>query len=374
MRNELLEEFAGFTEIDSVSFGERRMADLLKEKLRALGFETEEDDAGSHYGGNAGNVYGFLKGSLSGEPVLFSAHMDTVEPGIGKKAVFQEDGRITSDGTTVLGADDAAGLTEILGGIRRVLSSGKPHRDIEVLFPIAEEVYTKGTRVFDFPKIRSKEAYVLDLSGPVGSAAVQAPSLISFVLTIHGKAAHAGFEPEKGIHAIQIAADAIGSIQMGHVEEDTTVNVGEISGGTGTNIVPERCEVRGEIRSYVHEKALEQMNRMEEIFRTSAGRYGGEAEVTCRIGTYAYETSMGSTVVRRMRAVCKKLGFSFLPKESFGGSDNNVLAAHGIEGIVLACGMEQVHSVQEYTTVQALKETAELLTALACPETEEKIC
>lgn len=115
MRNELLEEFAGFTEIDSVSFGERRMADLLKEKLRALGFETEEDDAGSHYGGNAGNVYGFLKGSLSGEPVLFSAHMDTVEPGIGKKAVFQEDGRIRSDGTTVLGADDAAGLTEILG-------------------------------------------------------------------------------------------------------------------------------------------------------------------------------------------------------------------------------------------------------------------
>ena len=71
MRNELLEEFAGFTELDSVSFGERRMADLLKEKLKALGFETEEDDAGSHYGGNAGNVYGFLKGSLSGEPVLF---------------------------------------------------------------------------------------------------------------------------------------------------------------------------------------------------------------------------------------------------------------------------------------------------------------
>ena len=96
--------------------------------------------------------------------------------------------------------------------------------------------------------------------------------------------------------------------------------------------------------------------------------------MTCRIGTYAYETSMESTVVRRMWDVCKKLGFPFLPKESFGGSDNNVLAAHGIEGIVLACGMEQVHSVQEYTTVQALAETAELLTALACPEMEEKIC
>ena len=132
--------------------------------------------------------------------------------------------------------------------------------------------------------------------------------------------------------------------------------------------------MRGEIRSYIHEKALEQLNRIEEIFRASAGCYGGEAEVTCRIGTYAYETSMESTVVRRMWDVCEKLGFPFLPKESFGGSDNNVLAAHGIEGIVLACGMEQVHSVQEYTTVQALAETAELLTALACPEMEEKIC
>lgn len=215
---------------------------------------------------------------------------------------------------------------------------------------------------------------MLDASGCTGTFLYKAPTIVSFEVQIRGLASHAGFQPEKGIHAIQIAADAIGSIQMGHVEKDTTVNVGEISGGTGTNIVPERCEVRGEIRSYVHEKALEQLNRIEEIFRASAGRYGGEAEVTYRIGTYAYETSMESTVVRRMWDVCKKLGFPFLPKESFGGSDNNVLAAHGIEGIVLACGMEQVHSVQEYTTVQALAETAELLTALACPEMEEKIC
>lgn len=162
---------------------------------------------------------------------------------------------------------------------------------------------------------------------------------------------------------------------MGHVDVDTTVNVGEIAGGTGTNIVPERCCVKGEIRSYVHEKALGEMNRIEALFRESAGRYGGEAEVTYRIGTYAYETSMESAAAKRMKSVCTKLDFPFLPQESFGGSDNNVLAAHGIEGIVLACGMEQVHSVQEYTTVQALEETVRLLTALAaCPETEEKVC
>lgn len=317
MRNELLEEFAGFTEIDSVSFGERRMADLLKEKLRALGFETEEDDAGSHYGGNAGNVYGFLKGSLSGEPVLFSAHMDTVEPGIGKKAVFQEDGRITSDGTTVLGADDAAGLTEILGGIRRVLSSGKPHRDIEVLFPIAEEVYTKGTRVFDFSKIRSKEAYVLDLSGPVGSAAVQAPSLISFVLTIHGKAAHAGFEPEKGIHAVTAAALAIARLPQGHVEEDTTLNIGLIRGGTATNIVPESCIVEGEIRSYSHEKALSYMEAVRRVFREEAEKSGGSLEDEVSINLVAYHTGEEEASVKKFPPGGEKTG-------SFRGTDGDL--------------------------------------------------
>ena len=349
MRNELLEEFAGFTEIDSVSFGERRMADLLKENLRALGFETEEDDAGSHYGGNAGNVYGFLKGSLSGEPVLFSAHMDTVEPGIGKKAVFQEDGRITSDGTTVLGADDAAGLTEILGGIRRVLSSGKPHRDIEVLFPIAEEVYTKGTRVFDFSKICSKEAYVLDLSGPVGSAAVQAPSLISFVLTIHGKAAHA-------------------RLPQGHVEEDTTLNIGLIRGGTATNIVPESCIVEGEIRSYSHEKALSYMEAVRRVFREEAEKSGGSLEDEVSINLVAYHTGEEEASVKNFRRAAKKLGLSGELTETFGGSDCNTFAEHGIRGIVLSCGMYQPHSTREYTTVEDLEKGAALVEELILGE------
>lgn len=366
------ELFLYLTGIDNASLKEREMADAVEAVLDELEIPYTEDDTWKRTGGNAGNIFAKLEGE--GEPMLLCAHLDSVAPALGKKAVWKEDGTITSSGDTVLGADDLAGVAEILETLRRLKERNIPHRPIEVLFTYAEELYDVGSEFFDFSQIRSKEAYVLDASGCTGTFLYKAPTIVSFEVQIRGLASHAGFQPEKGIHAIQIAADAIGSIQMGHVEEDTTVNVGEISGGTGTNIVPERCEVRGEIRSYVHEKALEQMNRMEEIFRTSAGRYGGEAEVTCRIGTYAYETSMESTVVRRMRAVCKKLGFSFLPKESFGGSDNNVLAAHGIEGIVLACGMEQVHSVQEYTTVQALKETAELLIALACPETEEKIC
>lgn len=249
-----------------------------------------------------------------------------------------------------------------------MLSSGKPHRDIEVLFPIAEEVYTKGTRVFDFSKIRSKEAYVLDLSGPVGSAAVQAPSLISFVLTIHGKAAHAGFEPEKGIHAVTAAALAIARLPQGHVEEDTTLNIGLIRGGTATNIVPESCIVEGEIRSYSHEKALSYMEAVRRVFREEAEKSGGSLEDEVSINLVAYHTGEEEASVKKFRRAAKKLGLSGELTETFGGSDCNTFAEHGIRGIVLSCGMYQPHSTREYTTVEDLEKGAALVEELILGE------
>ena len=112
-RERLCKSFEDLTAIDSVSFKEREMADRLKSLLLELGFEVQEDQAGDHYGGNAGNVYGYLKGTLPGPGVLLSAHMDTVSPGLGKKAVFSQDGTVTSAGDTVLGADDVSGIVEI---------------------------------------------------------------------------------------------------------------------------------------------------------------------------------------------------------------------------------------------------------------------
>ena len=140
-----VDEFQELTAIDASSFGERQMADRLIVKLKELGFEVEEDNAGEHFGGNAGNLYAYLPGDLPGDPVLLSGHMDTVEPSKGKKGIIGEDGVIRSAGKAVLGADDVAGLVEILEGIRSVKEAGVPHRDIEILFAIAEELYIKGS-------------------------------------------------------------------------------------------------------------------------------------------------------------------------------------------------------------------------------------
>lgn len=347
---------------------ERQMADRLIVKLKELGFEVEEDNAGGHFGGNAGNLYAYLPGDLPGDPVLLSGHMDTVEPSKGKKGIIGEDGVIRSAGKAVLGADDVAGLVEILEGIRSVKEAGVPHRDIEILFAIAEELYIKGSSVFDFSKVRAKEAYVLDISGPVGSAAYKAPSLISYQVVVTGKASHAGFDPEHGVHAIAIASEAITQISQGHVDEETTCNIGLIEGGSGTNIVPEKCIVKGEIRSYSHEKATRCVEEVGNTFKKVAEKHGAESELTCEVHLIAYETAKDSVPVKRFERVSKELGLAGNLVETFGGSDNNSFAKNGIPGLVLSNGMYQAHSVNEYTTIKDLVTGAELIAGLITDE------
>ena len=342
-----VDEFQELTAIDAPSFGERQMADRLIVKLKELGFEVEEDNAGEHFGGNAGNLYAYLPGDLPGDSVLLSGHMDTVEPSKGKKGIIGEDGVIRSAGKAVLGADDVAGLVEILEGIRSVKEAGVPHRDIEILFTIAEELYIKGSSVFDFSKVRAKEAYVLDISGPVGSAAYKAPSLISYQVVVTGKASHAGFDPEHGVHAIAI---------------------GLIEGGSGTNIVPEKCIVKGEIRSYSHEKATRCVEEVGNTFKKVAEKHGAESKLTCEVHLIAYETAKDSVPVKRFERVSKELGLAGNLVETFGGSDNNSFAKNGIPGLVLSNGMYQAHSVNEYTTIKDLVTGAELIAGLITDE------
>ena len=368
-RSRLIQEFDELTAIDAESLSEKNICDVLKVKLQNVGFTVTEDQAGEQIGGTAGNLYGFLKGRLPGNPILLSAHMDTVSPGKGKKAIHK-DGRITSDGTTVLGSDDIAGIVEIIEGIRQAEESGRDHRDVEVLFCVAEEMYTVGSRVFDYSKIRSKEAYVLDLSGAVGVAANQAPSLISFEIKITGKAAHAGFEPEKGIHSIRVMAQVIDVIPQGHIGTQTTCNIGTIQGGTGTNIVPETCMACGEIRSFSHEEALDCLRKINETVQQIAEQNQAKGEVTHTVHLVAYKMDETCSCVRHFRAACEKLGLEGKVVSTFGGSDNNSFAEQGIPGLVLSCGMEKVHSVKEYIEEEELQKGADLMTELICQKEE----
>lgn len=364
----LVNEFFHLTEISAHSFEEREKADYLKKRLIELGFQVNEDDAGNFYGGNAGNLYAYKKGKIPGEPILFSAHMDTVAPGDGIKASVLEGGKIISDGSTVLGADDNAGLISILEAITAIEENELRHRDVELLFTIGEEAYLRGSEIFDYTKIRATQGYVLDLSGKIGTAATQAPTLLSFIVKIQGKASHAGFAPEEGINAIQAAARIIAELQQGRIDEETTLNIGCIGGGTNTNIVSEECVFKGEVRSLSHTKALEQIdllkNLIEEVTKKSQASYGLETSIGCT----TYNIEKNADVIKRFEKVCQKLDLDMKLITTLGGSDNNNFAKHSIQGIVLACGMEQVHSCQEYTYIEELNKSAQVVLELMTSE------
>ena len=161
----------------------------------------------------------------------------------------------------MLGADDMSGVAAVLEALHHLKEENRPTRELEILLSIGEEKHVKGAKVFDFSKIQAEKSIVLDMSGEIGTAAVQAPSQIAFTVKVHGKASHAGFAPQDGVHAIRIAAAAIAEMAIGRIGDDTTVNVGQIEGGRASNIVPDYCEVSGELRSFSHKKALEELEK-----------------------------------------------------------------------------------------------------------------
>jgi len=362
-REKLINDFCRLVEIDSESLNEREMADALKAELKSLGFEVTEDNAGRTAGGTAGNLFAVLKGDPDVEPLLLSGHMDTVKPGIGKKAVIDAEGRITGNGRAVLGADDLSGVVEILEGVRLAKASGRRMGDIEILFTIGEEIYGVGASAFDYSRLRSKTAYVLDLTGAPGEAARKAPSIISFEAVITGKPAHSGFEPEKGINSGIAAVKACSRVTQGHVG-DMTVNIGMISGGKATNIVMEECVVKGEVRGFDHEAALDEVLRIGGIFLEEGDRVGASVRFSHKVCIKAFDIPEESPVCRRFVKACGELGLPGRLIPTHGGSDNAVFVDEGISGIVLSCGMYDVHSVGEYSFVDDLVTGSELVREL----------
>lgn len=360
--------FRKLVETDSPTGDERKICDILKQELTKLGISFFEDGAGEKFGGTSGNLYAFIEGDKALSPILFSAHMDTVAPALNKKFILDDDGRIHTDGTTVLGSDDFAGISAIIEAVNRIKENNISHRPIELLFAVSEEVHCLGTRNFDYGRIKSKTAYVFDMEGVMGSACYAAPTIMTFKADFIGKSAHAGFAPELGIHAVKAASKAVSAIYCGKTEDECTVNIGSINGGKATNIVPDLCSVTGEIRSYNDERVTERIKETENIMQSAADEFGAKLKFTAERGTTAYSTDLNSDVVKRFEKGCKSLDLTPVFIRSFGGSDNNIFAEHGIDGLVVSTGMNGCHTTAEWTTVDELKQASALCYALMTVE------
>jgi tripeptide aminopeptidase len=343
-KKRLIATFIDLVKIDSPSGEEKEISRIVSDKLNKLGASVEFD--------SYGNVIAKFDGI--GEPIMLNAHLDTVEPGRGIKPIITQ-GTIKSDGTTILGADAKAGIAEILEALESLQEDKKTHLPIDAIFTLQEETGLYGALNLDYKKIRAKYGVTFDGHGKVENVTTSAPGYTRIDAKILGRAAHSGFEPEKGISAIKIASEIISSLELGRIDNETTANVGTIRGGSVRNAIPEEVTIEAEIRSRNLDKLNKHTIHFEKVFNETLAMYKN-AKVKLNIFTefnpYLFEDD--HNVILLVSKSLKSIGLIPVLEPSGGATDVNIFHEKGIKIVCVGAGYHNPHTTREYVEIQDL--------------------
>ena len=339
--------FIEMAKIESGSENEAAMCEFVAKQLRELGAETVIiDEASKQIGGTGGNVFARFKGTVNAPPLLLNAHVDTVYSTEGIQLIRDEN-EIRTDGKTILGADNKAGVAIILEVIRTLKERSLPHPPLEVVFTIREEKGLLGAKAFDTRLLRARTGLVVDGREDPSALFVQSPTHWRWEVVFIGKAAHAGAEPEKGRNAIAMAAKAIAQMEWGRLDAETTANVGVIEGGQAMNVVPDRVKLIGEFRSFDPARVQALRERWKAICEQVARENEGSVEVQFSQTFEAVRLPADAPIVRAAVAGLKTVGIEARLERTGGGSDANVFALKGIQCLVFPTGADRIHTPQE---------------------------
>jgi tripeptide aminopeptidase len=371
-RERLASVFTTLCEIDSPSKKEGRVAAFLKSLFTDMDAKVHEDDSAAKTGADCGNlIVHFPGGGLPREPVFFNCHMDTVLPAIGVKV--KRDGEVfTSAGDTVLGSDDKAGIAALVEVMLTLQEKNIPYCPVEYIFTTCEEIGLLGAKALDPSFIQAKIGYALDSSG-INRVIIGAPAANRISAKIKGLAAHAGLSPEKGINAIHLAAQSLARLKLGRLDAESTANIGLITGGTATNIIPESVVIEGEVRSHNVNCLAEYTEQIRSTFQEVIdnwtdpdGVIAGRPSLDFRIkADYpVMKLEKDSAVLKRVEAAAASLGRKLDYVVAGGGSDANIFNSYSIQCAILSTGMDKVHSTQETIKLSDMVHTAELILAV----------
>ncbi|MBM9537308.1 M20/M25/M40 family metallo-hydrolase [Desulfobulbus alkaliphilus] len=364
--------FTELCETSSPSRQEGRISRLVQRVFSELDpLEIIEDDSSGRTGSQCGNLIIRFAGALDLEPIFFSCHMDTVQP--GENVRVQRDGDLfTSAGDTILGSDDKSGIAACIEAMRLLRESNRPHRPVEFVITTCEEIGLLGAKALDPGLIRAREGYALDSTG-MARIITHAPAANRLTITVEGVAAHAGLHPEWGVNALILAARALTLVPGGRIDEETTANFGTISGGAASNIVPERVVIEGEVRSHSMEKLTRVTDDIRRIFVETVAAWSdptGAARGKPRVQVDVHEDfpvmalAPGHRVLRRVNAAAQSIGMHLFYEKAGGGSDANIFNGRGLATAIIATGMTNVHSTSEQVTLKDMVDLTRLLIAL----------
>ncbi len=212
--------------IPSTSGHEEYVRSYLERQLMSLGLSTQID--------GTGNLLATLEGE--GTPILLNAHMDRVPPGLGHEPILRN-GILYSDGTTNLGADDAAGIAVILEALRRTIEQELPHPPVVIVFTVQEETGLCGSRHIAHAVEQVADGIVFDNAFEAGVVVSRAAAYEAFDVKISGRTGHPGKDLSHTIDAIEIFRQT--PYPRGSLADDLTrITIGHIVGGTARNSIP----------------------------------------------------------------------------------------------------------------------------------------
>lgn len=363
-KERLLNTFLDLVRIPSPSKNERRVADYIINFCNANGIEVYEDQANLNYGGNTGNVVAIMRAEGK-QRIMFSAHMDTVLPCDEINPVI-EDGIIRTDGTSVLGGDDKSGIAAMLELMLNIKENNLEHPELLFVFSFGEENGLNGATYMDVEKTLGKidAAFILDSSGTPGEIIYGAPYTARGTLTVVGKEAHAGIAPELGVNALCVAADAISQLEIGRIDEETTCNIGKIEGGLACNIVIPEVNMVFEARSLNHDKLDQLLGKVNQVFEKTCCEWNAQFITTVKLESPGYCIDTNSDIALKASSAAKNCDLDVRFKTTGGGSDANIYNSKGISSLVLATGMSQVHTVNEFIKIEDIEKTTAWITEI----------
>lgn len=358
-----LKTFLELVEIPSPSGGEALVAEYIKEKMTKLGLSVWCDNAGEMNNSNTGNVYAYLEIDNKKPTLVFSAHMDTVQGTNDKVKPIISNGFVKSNGKTILGADNKAGVATLLT-VAKLINKQSLKNNLLFFFPTREEAGIMGSSQFVFDKSNIRYIFNLDSSDKPGMFINKSLGYENFEIVVKGLSVHAAKSYDRGVDAIKAAGILISRLPIGkNMEEGWTLNVGIINGGSGTNIVCDEVVLKGEMRTFDEKTACNLRQQIVRICNEISVLTG--AKISFVLDKHSaippFVRHVDSNIIGLCDKACKKQNLEFILKESYSTSDSNFFSAKGYDVISVSRGGENAHSKNEVIRISDLKKTLELV-------------
>jgi len=364
---------------------QKNLSSFLKDELSKMGLEAFTDEYGYVYSRIPANV------EKDVSKIGFIAHIDTspevpgafVKPRViekygGEEIVLSEkivlspkiyphllqyigDDLVVTDGTTLLGSDDKAGIAEIIQAAEEIIAENEPHGDIFIAFTTDEEV-GRGTDHFNFNFFKANFAFTVDGEG-CGIFEYENFNAVSAHFRIHGRNTHPGSAKGTMKNSISIACEIMLLFPRCEIPEATENREGffhfyEILGGVQDTFI------KAIIRDHDKERFENRKEFCKFVERFINEKYGeGTLEIELSDSYYNMKDIIEKhpDVLDIARKAFEKAGIDFVTRPIRGGTDGARLTYAGLPTPNIFSGGQNLHSVLEYVSVQSMIKSKEVI-------------